>query len=174
MTVPVRRIRSTGFPELLDDSWPRLLVYAAFWVATALLATALLISDPVFGSFVIGVPLLVAVLVRERGLAGIPTVLFGAAICSSLVFGVFLGQYRGFFDDRVLIAGFVVFVVWVSTYPVMLAQLDRQYLQEYSPSPHDIAVRGPAVVRLRVVRAWMALLTVAVVAAAAGRDLLGA
>jgi hypothetical protein len=174
MTVPVRRIRSAVFPELLDDSWPRLLVGAAFWVATALLATVLLIADPVFGSFVLGVPLLVAVLVRERGLAGIPAVLFGVAIGSSLVFGVFLGQYPGLFDDRVLITGFAVFVIWVSTYPVMLAQLDRQYLREHPATQEDTAGSGPAVVRLHVVRAWMALLTVAVVVAAIGRDLLGA
>jgi hypothetical protein len=171
MTVPVRRTRSAVIPELLDDSWPRLLVFAAFWVTTALLATVLLIADPVFGSFVIGVPLLVAVLVRERGLAGIPTVLFGAAIGSSLVFGVFLGRYRGVFDDGVLIAGFAIFVIWASTYPVMLRQLDRQYLREH---PDDPASGRLVVARMRVVRAWMTLLTVAVVAAAVGHDLLGA
>lgn len=175
MTVPVRRIRSAVFPILLDDAWPRLLVCALFWVSTALLATVLLVADPVFGSFVVGIPLLFVVLVRERGLEGVPAILFGAAIGSSLVFTIFLGQQRGFFADGVLIAGFVTFVVWASTYPVMLAQMNRQYLRERrsvaagqpTESPHSPA-------RLHLVRAWMVLLAVAVVAVGLVRALPGA
>jgi len=161
MTVLVRRIRSAIFPVVLDDSWPRLLVFGLFWVSTALLATVLLIADPAFGPFVVGIPLLLVVLVRERGLAGIPAVLFGATIGSSLVFTIFLGQHRGVFDSGAVIAGFVVFLIWVSTYPMMLRQMDRQFLRERSRSA-DAPV---PVARLYVVRAWMALLAAAVLAA---------
>jgi hypothetical protein len=172
MVVLVRRIRSTIVPVLLDDSWPRLLVSALFWVSTALLAVVLLIADPVFGSFVVGIPLLLVVLVRERGLDGIPPVLFGAAIGSSLVFSIFLGQYRGVFDDGALVAGLIVFLVWVGTYPVMLAQMDRQYLRERSSRAEDV-LPARSVVRLYVVRVWMSLLAAAVLAATIARVLAG-
>jgi hypothetical protein len=175
MTVPVRRIRSAMVPIVLDDAWPRLLVCALFWLSTVVLAGVLLVADPVFGSFVVGIPLLLVVLVRERGLEGIPTVLFGAAIGSSLVFTVFLGQSRGVFADGVLIAGFVVFVVWVSTYPVMLRQMNLQYLRQRLAVPEDAMPESRhSMARLYVVRAWMVLLTLAVVTAALARDLLGA
>jgi hypothetical protein len=172
MVVLVRRIRSAIFPVLLDDSWPRLLVSALFWVSTAVLAAVLLIADPVFGSFVVGIPLLLVVLVRERGLDGIPAVLFGAAIGSSLVFSVFLGQYRGVFDDGVLVAGLIVFLVWAGTYPVMLAQMDRQYLRERFCRAEDV-LPARSVVRLYVVRVWMTLLAAAVLAASTARVLAG-
>jgi hypothetical protein len=162
-------------PIVLDDAWPRLLVCALFWLSTAVLAGILLVADPIFGSFVVGIPLLLVVLVRERGLEGISTVLFGAAIGSSLVFTIFLGEYRGVFADGVLIAGFVTFVVWVSTYPVMLRQMNRQYLRERFSHPEDAVPESPhSMVRLYVVRAWMVLLPLAVLAAAPARDLLGA
>ncbi|HEV7651904.1 MAG TPA: hypothetical protein VGP26_27425 [Actinophytocola sp.] len=174
MVVLVRRIRSAIFPVVLDDSWPRLLVYALFWLSTAVLAAVLLIADPVFGSFVVGIPLLLVVLVRERGLEGIPPLLFGAAIGSSLVFSIFLGQYRGVFDDGVLIAGLVVFLVWVGTYPVMLRQMDRQYLQErFSRVGGAPPARAPSVVRLYVVRVWMTLLAAGVLAASLARVVAG-
>jgi hypothetical protein len=161
-------------PVVLDDAWPRLLVCALFWLSTVVLAGVLLVADPVLGSFVVGIPLLVVVLVRERGLEGIPVVLFGAAIVSSLVFTLFLGQTRGVFTDGVLIAGFVIFVVWVSTYPVMLRQMNRQYLRERFAIPEDAAPESPhSMARLYVVRAWMVLLTLAAVAAALTRDVLG-
>jgi hypothetical protein len=174
MTVPVRRIRSAMVPVVLDDAWPRLLVYALFWLSTALLAAVLLVADPVFGSFVVGIPLLLVVLVRERGLEGIPAVMFGAAIGSSLVFTIFLGQSRGVFADGVLIAGFVIFVVWVSTYPVVLRQMNLQYLRERFSVAEAVPESPHSVARLYVVRAWMVLLTLAVVAAALARDVLGA
>lgn len=179
MTVLARRIRSAILPVLLDDSWPRLLVCSLFWLSTVLLAAVLLVADPVFGSFVVGVPLLLVVLVRERGLEGIPTVLFGAAIGSSLVFTVFLGQYRDVFSEGVAITGFVLFVVWVSTYPVVLRLMNRQYLREHSSlpgaTPEDAAAEpSTALARIHVVRAWMVLLALAVLAAAFARDLLGA
>jgi hypothetical protein len=172
MVVLVRRIRSAIVPVLLDDSWPRLLVYALFWVSTAVLAAVLLIEDPVFGTFVVGIPLLLVVLVRERGLDGVPAVLFGAAIGSSLVFSIFLGQYRGVFDDGVLVAGLIVFLVWVGTYPLMVRQMDRQYLQErFSRAEDALPVRSVA--RLYVVRAWMTLLAAAVLAASIARVVAG-
>jgi hypothetical protein len=179
MTVLTRRIRSAIFPVLLDDSWPRLLVCSLFWLSTALLAAVLLVADPVFGSFVVGIPLVLVVLVRERGLEGIPIVLFGAAIGSSVVFTAFLGQHRGVFSEGVAITGFVVFAVWVSTYPTMLRLMNRQYLRERSSLPgasQQDAVSGPgnALARIYVVRAWMVLLALAVLATAFARDLLGA
>lgn len=174
MSVLIRRIRSAILPVLLDDAWPRLLVCALFWVSTVLLAVVLLVADPVFGSFVVGIPLLLVVLVRERGLEGIPAMLFGAAIGSSLVFCVFLGQVRGVFDEGVLIAGFVIFMVWVSTYPVMLRQMDRQYLRErFSFSDDAIPEQPHSVARLYVVRVWMSLLALSVLVAALVRDPLG-
>lgn len=175
MTVPVRRIRSAILPAQLDDSWPRLLVYGLFWVSTALLATVLLVADPVFGSFVVGIPLFVVVLVRERGLAGISSVLLGAAIGTSLVFGIFLGQYRGVFTDSLLIAGFAIFVVWVTIYPIMVRQMNSQHDRERAQPPDEAAAgpRHPAA-RLYVVRVWMMLLAAAVIVAANAHDLLGA
>ena len=173
MVVLVRRIRTAIFPVLLDDSWPRLLVYGLFWLSTAVLAAVLLVADPVFGSFVVGIPLLLVVLVRERGLDGIPAPLFGAAIGSSLIFSIFLGQDRGVFDDGVLIAGLVVFLVWVGTYPIMLREMDRQHLRERSSRAGD-ATPGHSVVRLLVVRAWMTLLAVAVLTVAVARVVAGA
>jgi hypothetical protein len=173
MVVLVRRIRSAVVPVVLDDSWPRLLVYALFWLSTAVLATVLLIVAPVFGSFVVGIPLLLVVLVRERGLDGIPPLLFGAAIGSSLVFSIFLGRDRGVFDDGVLIAGLVVFLVWAGTYPVMVRQMDLQHLREH-PSRGDGALPARSVIRLSVVRVWMTLLGVAVLAVALARVVAGA
>jgi len=167
MTVPVRRFRSAFLSEL-DDTWPRLLGSALFWVSTALLAVVLLIEDPVFGSFVVGIPLLVVVLVRERGLAGVSSGLLGAAIGSSLMFSVFLGQTRGVSGDGLLIAGFVVLVIWTSTYPVMLRQMDRQHLRERR---EDAA--PPPTTRLLVVRVWMTLLAAAVLAATLAGGLIG-
>lgn len=175
----VRRIRSAKFPVVLDDSWPRLLGYVLFWVSTALLAVLMLVADPVFGSFVVGVPLLVVVLVRERGLDGIPTVLLGAAIGSSLVFSIFLGQYRGVFSDGMLVAGFVIFVSWVGAYPIMLRQMDRQYRRERSSPADDVSrdavpERPHSMTRMYMVRVWMVLLGVAVLATMSARELLGA
>jgi len=175
MVVLARRIRTAIFPVLLDDSWPRLLVYALFWLSTAVLAAVLLIADPVFGSFVVGIPLLLVVLVRERGLDGIPAVLFGAAIGSSLVFSIFLGQYRGVFEDGVLVAGLVVFLVWVGTYPVMLRQMDRQYLRERFARAEDaLPARTHSMARLYVVRVWMTLLAATVLAVSIARAVIGA
>jgi hypothetical protein len=171
MTVLVRRIRSAILPVQLDDSWPRLVVYGLFWVSTALLATVLLVADPVFGSFVVGIPLFVVVLVRERGLDGISPVLLGAAIGTSLVFSMFLGQYRGVFGDGLLIAGFAVFVVWVTIYPIMVRQMNRQHDREQATSPDEVPHHPAA--RLYVVRVWMMLLACAVVVAANAHDLLG-
>lgn len=162
MTVLVRRIRSAFGPVLLDDSWPRLLVDALFWVSTALLATMLLIADPVFGSFVVGVPLLLVVLVRERGLDAIPAHLFGAIMGSSLVFGIFLGQQGGVFHGGALAAEFVIFIVWLGTYPSMLRQMDRQCLRERSPDDAE-PERPVSVARLHVVRLWMTLLAAVVI-----------
>lgn len=181
MTVLVRRIRSAIMPAALDESVSRLLVYALFWVSTAVLAAILLIADPVFGSFVVGIPLLLMVLVRERGLDGIPPVMFGAVIGSSLVFSIFLGQDRGIFDDGVLVTGFVTFLVWLGTYPIMVRQMDRQYLRERTssagrdtePAGDAERERPGAVLRLYVVRAWMPLLAAAVVATVLARDLIG-
>ncbi len=150
------------------------MIGALFWISTALLAVVLLMADPVFGSFVVGLPLLVVVLVRERGIGGIPTILFGAAIGATLVFSVFLGGARGGYDDGVLIAAFVIFLVWAGTYPVMVRHMDRQYLREHGSSPDGPAAERPnALARLYLVRAWMTLLAVVVIAATLGRDLLG-
>jgi hypothetical protein len=101
-------------------------------------------------------------------------VLFGAAIGSSLVSTLFLGQNRGVLADGVLITGFVIFVVWASTYPVMLRQMDRQHLRERFSLPEDAVLESPhSTVRLYVVRAWMVLLTLAAAAAALIRAGLG-
>jgi hypothetical protein len=152
MTVLVRRIRSAGGLAVLSD---RVLISALFWLLTALLATVMLIADPVSGTFVVGIPLLLVVFVRERGLDGIPAVLFGATIGSSLAFTVFLGQLRPDFSAGVVIGGFVILLLWVSTYPIMLAQMDRQHRRERSP----IGGRHRrSATRLVVVWAWMVLL----------------
>lgn len=174
MSVLVRRIRSALHPVLLDAAWPRLLIYGLFWVSTVVLAAVLLIADPVFGTFVVGIPLLLVVLVRERGLAGIPTFLFGAAIGSSLVFSIFLGQARAAFHEGALIAGFVVLLVWAGTYPVMLRQMDRQHLLERFSCAEDAIPEQPhSAVRIYVVRLWMSLLATGVLVAALVRDPLG-
>jgi hypothetical protein len=159
MTVLARRSRSAGGLLGLSDASSRLLIGAMFWVLTALLATVVLIADPVSGTFVVGIPLLLVVSVRERGLDGIPAVLFGATIGSSLAFTVFLGQLRADFATGVVIAGFVILLLWVSTYPIMLAQMDRQYLRERSTvGPQGRHRRSRSVTRLVVVWAWMVLL----------------
>jgi hypothetical protein len=172
MTVLARRIRSAIVPAVLDDTWPRLLVTVLFWLSTAVLAAVLLIEDPVFGSFVVGIPLLLVVLVRERGLDGIPAVLFGAAIGSSLVFSIFLGQYRGVFTAGVLVAGLIIFMVWVCVYPTMVREMNRQYLREHSSRAGD-ALPARSVVRIYVIRVWMGLLAAAVVAASIARVIAG-
>lgn len=173
MSVHDGEIRTSAVPVPLDDAWPRLLVLVLFWLSTVLLATVLLVADPVFGSFVVGVPLLLVVLARERGLGGISTMMFGSAIGSSLMFTIFLGDVRGDFDSGLVIAGIVIFLVWVGTYPIMLKQMDRQYLREHFAFPDEsVPVESAALIRLRVVRLWMTLLTVLVVAAAIGQDLI--
>lgn len=174
MSVPVRKVYETVLPVELEDTWSRLAVFGLFWLSTVLLAVVLLAADPVFGSFVIGVPLLLVVLARQRGLSGIPSILFGAAIAVSLVPTIFLGEYRVDFGDGVLVAGFVIFVVWVSTYPIVLRHMDREYLREHLSFPDGSVPDEPlATTRLHVVRVWMTLLLLLVVAAAFGRDLLG-
>ncbi|MPZ86084.1 MAG: hypothetical protein GEV28_39225 [Actinophytocola sp.] len=174
MSVPVRKVRDTVLPAVLDDTWPKLAVFALFWVSTALLAVVLLAADPVFGSFVIGIPLLLVVLARERGLSGIPSILFGAVIVASLVPTIFLGEYRRDFDDAVLVAGIVIFVVWVSTYPIILRHMDREYIREHLSFPDDPVPDEPVVtIRLHVVRLWMSVLTILVLSATLGRALLG-
>jgi hypothetical protein len=159
MTVLVRRIRSTDGLLGLSDAGARLLISALFWLLTAVLATVLLIADPVSGTFVVGIPLLLVVFVRERGLDGIPAALFGASIGSSLAFTIFLGQQRAEFAEGVVIAAFVILLFWVSTYPIMLRQMDRQYLRERSPVVRSGRHRrSRTVTRLAVVWAWMVLL----------------
>lgn len=179
MSVHDGEIRDASVPLPLDDTWPRLVVYALFWVSTVMLATVLLVADPVSGSFVVGIPLLLVVLARERGLGAIPTMMFGAAIGASMMFTIFLGAHRRDFDSGLLAVGLVIFLVWVGTYPIMLKQLDRQYLREHFPPPGEPppgepvpAEPPPPVARLYVVRLWMTLLAVLAVAEALGRDLL--
>jgi hypothetical protein len=170
MTVLVRRTRSADGLAGLSEAWSRLLISALFWLLTALLATVLLIADPMSGTFVVGIPLLLVVFVRERGLDGIPAVLFGATIGSSLAFTVFLGQLRADFAAGVVIGGFVILLLWVSTYPIMLGQMDRQFRRERSPVGGGRHRRSHTVTRLVVVWAWMVLLVA--IGAWLARDLL--
>jgi hypothetical protein len=168
MTVMVRRIQSADGLFGLSEARARLLLSALFWLLTALLATVLLMADPVSGTFVVGIPLLLVVFVREHGLDGIPAVLFGAAIGSSLAFTTFLGPRSDDFAGGVVITAFVILLLWVSTYPIMLRQMDRQYLRERSPAGNGGRHRrSRSVTRLVVVWAWMVLLA-AIAALVAG------
>ena len=57
------------------------------------------------------------------------------------------------------LAAFVILLLWVSTYPIMLRQMDRQYLRERSPVTRSGRHRrSRTVTRLAVVWAWMVLL----------------
>lgn len=174
VSVPVRKARETVLPVVREDAWPTVAVLGLFWVSTALLAAALLVADPGFGSFVIGVPLLLVVLARERGLSGIPSILFGAAIAASLVPAISFGEYRRDFDDAAILAAIAILVVWAGSYPITLRHMNRQHVRARSSLLADPVPADPVVViRLRVVRVWMSVLTLLVLAVGLGAPLLG-
>lgn len=133
------------------------------WVSTLALAAGLATVDPLAGLLFVAVPTGFATLVRHRGLGGIPTVVFVAAIAASMIpAGLFLDDYRTGSGRPAI--GLVIILVWVVAYPSMVAQLDRQYLREHFSFPDGSVPSEPlAELRVRTIALWLTVTTMLVV-----------
>jgi hypothetical protein len=151
MYVPIWKITDERSPVLLAG------------VSTLALAAGLATIDPLAGLLFVAVPTGFASLVRHRGLGGIPTVVFVAAIAASMIPpGLFLDDYRTGSERPAI--GLVIILVWVLAYPGMVGQLDRQYLREHFSFPDGSVPSEPlAELRVRTIALGLTVTTMLVV-----------
>ena len=146
MSDELRKVIENAVPPAMEKWFPRWALYLVFWVVTALIAAAFLMTGLVYGALVVGGPLLLLAATRWQGLGKVhPGVLvFGAAM--SLVPTFFLGRYQGSPEtpSGMVLFGFLVFLLWVTAYPVVLDKLDHH------PRDED------AVFRMLLVKSWIA------------------
>jgi hypothetical protein len=144
----------SGWMSVRVPSWTRRSLLVLFWVLAVLMATGFAATAPLVGALLVTVPLLLVALARQRGLGAIPAFAFTAMLIVPLLPSVFvLGDYR--VGGGATAAAFVIFLGWVSVYPEIVREMDRQYLREHFSFPDGSVPREPlAEVRVQLVVLW--------------------
>lgn len=139
----------------------RKVLYWLFWLSTACIAWLLIVSNPVFGWFVVLAPVLLVWLTSRRGLSRVNGVLLGLVLTLALFPTFFLGMAQATEQTPTgfVLAGLLIFLVWVAAFPTMLDHVDRQY-RKRSGGPEEDPF---AEYRVMLVRLWMATMVMAVV-----------
>jgi hypothetical protein len=164
------RMIEEGVPEVVENALGRWLLYAVFWLTTAILAFWFLSTGLVYGAFVIGAPLVLLLATRFHGLATVSTALLVIAGLAALVPAFFLGKYKALEDGHtgLVLVGFLVFLIWAAAYPAMLDKFDERfhlslYPRESRPRKLEPEERDEsAMLRVLLVKAAIATLTMLV------------
>ncbi|WP_181772778.1 hypothetical protein [Amycolatopsis pittospori] len=159
-----------GVPEVVENALGRWLLYAVFWLTTAILAFWFLSTGLVYGAFVIGAPLVLLLSTRFHGLATVSTALMVVAGLAALVPAFFLGKYKAVEDGHtgLVLVGFLVFLIWGAAYPAILDKFDERfhlslYPRESRPRKLEPEERDEfAMLRVLLVKAAIATLTMLV------------
>lgn len=162
----VRKVIENAMPQLIEKRLSRRALYVTFWLVTAVMTLWFLMTGLVYGVLVMGAPLLLLAATRRQGLGTVHPVLLGFAAVMSLVPAYFLGRYQGSEETPggLVLVGFLVFLIWVSAFPVMLNKLDERFHLSLYPSEAGVtslpseARDDLAMYRLLLVRLWLATL----------------
>lgn len=162
----LRRLVETWLPAVLDRTRSTRLLQWILWPATVAMGMLLITTNPVFGWFVIGAPILLLWQTTRRGLAQVDVLVLVAAAAMALVPAFFLGRYQQ--ADETLtglpLVGFVIFFAWVSTFPVLLGRLDERFRRPGQAAGSSMSAADPdAQLRLMLVRLWMATISMTAV-----------
>jgi hypothetical protein len=156
-----RKLIETFLPWLVEERTTRTIVYWLFWLTTACIAWLFIVSNPVFGWFVVLAPVLLVWLTSRLGLSRVNGVLLGVVLTLALFPAFFLGMAQA--SEEVptgfVLAGLLIFLVWVAAFPTMLDHVDRHYrVKRDGPDDDPFAEY-----RLMLVRLWMATMIMSVV-----------
>jgi hypothetical protein len=115
----------------------------------------------VFGWFVVLAPVLLVWLTSRQGLSRVNGLLLGVVLALALFPAFFLGMAQASEETPTgfVLAGLLIFLVWVAAFPTMLAHVDRRYrVRNAAPADDPFAKY-----RVMLVRLWMATMVMAVV-----------
>jgi hypothetical protein len=156
-----RKVLENALPFLVEEKATRKVVYWLYWLTTACTAWLFTASNPVFGWFVVLGPVLLVGLTSRIGLDRVPGALLAVVLALALFPAFFLGQAQASEDTPTgfVLAGLLIFLVWVAAFPTMVKHVDR-HRREKRHEPRD----DPFVeFRVTLVRLWMAAVVMAVV-----------
>lgn len=167
----LRKLIENTVPWLVESRLPRRLLYAVFWMTTALLTFWFVTTGLVYGVLVMGAPLLLLLMTRLRGLGTVSRFLLWFAALMALVPAFFLGKYQASEDgpSGLVLVGYLVFLVWVAAFPTVLDKLDERFHLSLFPAHPKLTSLATeyrdetALYRVLVVKLWMATLAMLVV-----------
>lgn len=163
MNEQFRKMVETFLGPWIEERMARKVVYWLFWLTTACLGWLFIATNPVFGLFVVGAPVLLVWLTSRQGLGGVNGVLLGVVLALTLVPAFFLGMAQKTADGEdptgFVLAGLLIFLVWVAAFPTMLVHVDRHRGKKRGEQTGDPF----ADYRVIVVRLWMATIVMAMV-----------
>jgi hypothetical protein len=136
-------------------------VYWLFWLTTACIGWLFIVSNPVFGWFVVLAPVLLVWLTSRYGLSRVNGTLLGVVLTLALFPAFFLGKAQASEETPTgyVLAGLLIFLVWVAAFPTMLGHVDRHHRAKRA-----VPDSGPfAEYRVMLVRLWMAAMVMFVV-----------
>jgi hypothetical protein len=166
MSEIVRQVIEIWLPAVLDRTRITRWLQWIYWPATVAMGLLLIATNPIFGSFVVGAPMLLLWQTRRRGLAHVPVLFLVGAAAMALVPAFFLGRVQQV-DEALTglpLAGFVIFFAWMSIFPVLLGRFDEQSRQPVCPAGSAVWHADPqALVRLTLVRLWIATVSMTAV-----------
>lgn len=131
----LRTVVENVVPELIGKV-PRKVLAWAYGVITAYVAIAFFGVGDVFGLVIVSAPVLLLVAARYWGLANVPVLLLGICAAGGLFPAFMVGMYQKSDEmpTGLILVGYLVFLVWMSTFPVLLDKFDEQYqLTHYYP-----------------------------------------
>jgi hypothetical protein len=156
-----RKVIENVLPILVEEAVTRRVVYWLYWLTTACTAWLFIATNPVFGWVVVLPPVLLVGLTSRVGLSRVPGPLLTVVLALALIPAFFLGQAQASEDTPTgfVLAGLLIFLVWVAAFPTMVKHVDR-HRREKRAEPRD----DPFVdYRVTLVRLWMAAVIMAVV-----------
>lgn len=115
-------------PELIAKI-PRKVLAWAYGVITAYVAIAFFGVGDIFGLIIISAPVLLLFATRYWGLANVPALLLGICAAGALFPAFMVGMYQKSDEmpTGLILVGYLMFLVWMSAFPVLLDKLDEQY-----------------------------------------------
>ncbi|TDV56387.1 hypothetical protein [Actinophytocola oryzae] len=164
MSDTFRKIIENVLPSVIEKRLSRGALYVTFWTVTGVLSLWFLMSGLVYGTLVMGGPLLLLAATRHQGLGRVHPLLLAFAAVMSFVPAFFLGRYQASEETPggLVLVGFLVFLIWVTAYPTMLDKLDERFqLSAYPPDARNRTLPAEvrdqcAMYRVLLVRLWMA------------------
>jgi hypothetical protein len=152
-----RRMVENLLPEAVER-WAKRTLPWLFWSATTVLGYLFTATQPLYGVVVLGLPLVVIGWTKQRGLANVPLVVLICAGAVSLPIAFFLGMYEATEEvpHGLAVVGGLAFLLWITTYPMMLTRLNDRYrgvdlVTDRKPAP-DLE----ADLRVMMIKTWLA------------------